>query len=222
MKNKSQNEGMFDRLSAGWTGIKTGVSNINATAAGTPAKVTSVQDAKIKQLFTLAQSRMKPFVKNINSKNIISRTNAEIAVKKELLGFLQDFMKMTGEKNPNNIIATLQQPQYKDISTYLTKIGISVPVSTSVSKPKSTPTSTPKSKPTSTPKSTPTSSAPKSKTLAHGAKFAGKTYDSTVGAWIIDSTGNKLNSSASSATTNAYLKTIPENINKITYKEFFV
>ena len=94
MKNKSQNEGMFDRLSAGWTGIKTGVSNINATAAGTPAKVTSVQDAKIKQLFTLAQSRMKPFVKNINSKNIISRTNAEIAVKKELLGFLQDFMKM--------------------------------------------------------------------------------------------------------------------------------
>ena len=119
MNNTAQNEGMWDRFSAGLTGVKTAASNIAATAAGTPTKVTSVQDAKIKQLFQLTQSRMKPFVKNLKSTNIVSKTNAEIEVKKQLLGFIRDFMKMTGEKKPNNVVATLQQPQYKDIADYL-------------------------------------------------------------------------------------------------------
>jgi hypothetical protein len=49
-KNTMQNEGMWDRISAGWTGVKTSASNLGtavaSVAAGTPLKLTSVQDAK--------------------------------------------------------------------------------------------------------------------------------------------------------------------------------
>jgi hypothetical protein len=209
--NTSQNEGMWDRLSAGWTGVKTAASNIGATAAGTPAKVTNVQDAKIKQLFQTAQSRMKPFVKNLNSTNIATKTAAEIEVKKQLLGFLRDFMKMTGETKANNVIATLQQPQYKDIADYLSKIGVTAPVA-------------------------PTPSAPTAKTAKTStkgvppdrAKFNNKTYDAKSKLWIDDGTKKPLNKLDSNKTTINYFSAIkaghiiPENSTNISYKEFFV
>lgn len=216
MSNITKNEGMWDRLSAGWSGVKTGASNIGATVAGTPSKVTSVQDSKIKQLFQLAQSRMKPFVRNLGSQYIISKTNAEIEVKKQLLGFLQDFMKMTGEKNPNNVIVTLQQPQYKNISDFLGKIGV---VSSSSKTPASkTPIS---KKPAPKP-------APKAVSPKPGQKYNNKTYDGATKLWVNDATGKPLSGPASQAVTIGFQnavksgKVIPESVTKITYKEFFV
>lgn len=120
-KNTTQNEGMWDRFSAGWTGVQKAASNLIATAAGTPTKVTSVQDAKIKQLFNLTQSRMNPFVKNLKSNDIITKTQAESEVKKQLSQFFRDLMKITNEKISNNLIIKLQQPQYKNIADYLKK-----------------------------------------------------------------------------------------------------
>lgn len=222
----TQNEGMWDRISAGWTGVKTGAKNIStavsSVASGVPVKLNSVQDAKIKQLFSGAQFRMKPFVSKLNSKNIDTKLNAEIEVKKQILGFVRDFMKMTGEKNPNNVIATLQQPQYKNIADSLLKIGISVP-SSSKSPSSTASTSSAASKPTATgtPPKTPI------KAPAHAATYNGFTFDSTTGLWS-DPKGVPLNKGASNAKTVGYVNAvnkgiiIPENINKITYKEFFI
>jgi hypothetical protein len=136
-------------------------------------------------------------------------------------------------KKPDNVIATLQQPQYKDIADYLKNIGVSVPPvsSKSASKPASKPKSV-STKPTSTkPKSTPTIAAITSP--KHAAKFNGFVFDDTTKLWS-DPKGNVLNAADSTTKTAEYLKAynagkidkkgnlIPENINKITYKEFFV
>ena len=234
MNDNTKNEGMWDRLSAGWTGVKTGASNlgtaVSSVSAGVPLKLTNVQDAKIKQLFSLAQSRMKPFIGKLKVGNIESKLNAEIEVKKQLLGFIRDFMKMTGEKKPNNVIATLQQPQYKAISDYLSKLGISVPMSSK--KPTSTPTPSSSTSPSSaTPTSgTPTSGTPTSGTPKDGALDVTKDYkfDASRGLWVKTLTGVPLNKQASSAKTVAYWNAvkkgtiIPENVTKITYKEFFL
>jgi len=216
MNNTTQkNEGMWDRLSAGFTGLKTGAQNIgtavSSVASGVPLKLTNVQDAKIKQLFSLAQSRIKPFVKKLNSNNIDTKLTAEIEVKKQLLGFIRDFMKMTGEKKPNNVIATLQQPQYKEIADYLSKIGVTAP---------STPT-------------TPTTPTTKTKSSTKGvppdrAKFNNKTYDAKLKLWVDDGTKKPLSPLDSDKMTINYFKAIrtgkliPENTTKIRYKEFFV
>ncbi len=222
--NTTQNEGMWDRISAGWTGVKTGAANLGtavaSVAAGTPLKLTNVQDAKIKQLFSIAQARMKPFVSKMKVGNVESKLNAEIQVKKEVLGFIRDFMKMTGEKKPNNVIATLQQPQYKSIADYLVRVGISVPTS---SKKTSSPAPTPPTPPTPTP--TPTGGAPKDGAIDATKDFK---FDASRGLWIKTLTGVPLNKAASAAKTVAYWnavkagKIIPEGKTKITYKEFFV
>lgn len=237
MNNDTKNEGMWDRLSAGWTGVKTGAANlgtaVSSVSAGVPLKLTNVQDAKIKQLFSLAQSRMKPFVGKLKAGNIDTKLNAEIEIKKQLLGFIRDFMKMTGEKKPNNVIATLQQPQYKNIADYLLKIGVSVPMSSK--KPTSTPassapTSAPSTTPATTPATTATSAAPTSGQPKDGAIDATKDYkfDASQGLWVKTMTGVPLNKAASAAKTTAYWNAvkkgtiIPEGVTKITYKEFFV
>jgi hypothetical protein len=229
MNNTTQNEGMWDRLSAGWTGVKTGAANlgtaVSSVSAGVPLKLTNVQDVKIKQLFNLAQSRMKPFVGKLKSGNIDSRLNAEVEVKKQLLGFIRDFMKMTGEKKPNNVIATLQQPQYKPIADYLLKLGVSVPMSSKKPASTATPTTSTTSTPTPTTASTPTSGTPKDGAIDVTKDFK---FDASKGLWVKTLTGVPLNKQASLAKTVAYWNAvkkgtiIPENVTKITYKEFFV
>lgn len=225
MNNTTQkNEGMWDRLSAGFTGLKTGAQNIgtavSSVASGVPLKLTNVQDAKIKQLFSLAQSRIKPFVKKLNSNNIDTKLTAEIEVKKQLLGFIRDFMKMTGEKKPNNVIATLQQPQYAQISDYLKKIGV-----VNSTSPKSTPIPATTSSTTSS--TSPASAVPVPKDgaldITKGYKF-----DASKGLWIDIKANKPLSKSESNSKTIAYWsavnakKIVPEGVSKITYKEFFV
>lgn len=236
MNNTTQNEGMWDRLSAGLTGVKTAASNIGAGVssiasgqfqAGAPLNLTKVQDAKIKKLFSLAQSRMEPFVKNLKSKNIISKTNAEIEVKKQLLGFLEDFMKMTGEKNPNKIIATLQKPEYNNITDYLKKIGVSVPVSSKKKSksPSPAPSSSPAPSPAPSSSGTPTSGTPKDGAIDLSNNYK---FDAGKGLWVNVTTGVPLNKAASNSKTIGYWnavkagKLVPEGVTKITYKEFFV
>jgi|NOAtaT_7_FD_contig_31_7900562_length_3755_multi_5_in_0_out_0_2 hypothetical protein len=226
MNNKTQNEGFFDRLKANWTGAKTAATNIGtgvaSVAAGVPLKLTNVQDARIKQLFSQVQARIKPYANKLGNTNVATKLNAEIEVKKNLLGFINDFMKMTGEKKPNNVIATLQQPQYAEIANYIKKLGLSVPVS----KKPVTPSAS-----TTTPTPAPASSTPPTGgTPADGTFDVSKNYkfDASKNLWVNISTGVALNKSASDAKTVAYWNAvkkgtiIPENKTKIVYKEFFV
>ena len=159
---------------------------VAATVAGQPTKVTSMQDAKIKQLFKISQVKMQPFIRKLANKDIIVKTNAEIEIKRHLLRFLQDFMRMTGEKKANNVLATLQQPQYKNIADFLAKIGLPMSMSSS-----SGPANKPTNKPVSTPSKNPVSN------IAPATNPSPAAAPKKVG------------------------RTIPENVTKITYKEFF-
>ena len=145
-KTDIQLEGWLDRAKSQWQGVKTGVSNVaktaNAAYTGNPSSgIKPVAQSKIETRFNLSKTRINSLVKNSGSKKAFfsgklppiqfnyqdlvngnKQLEAQIAINKEMINFLDDVAKLMGKSN--SIDALLQintDPAYKNISNYLNR-----------------------------------------------------------------------------------------------------
>lgn len=139
MNLQTKNEGLWDRLNAHGSGIKTAVKNLagatKSIATGTPINTTNVQQQKIKSLYARFEKDVDKNLSTVksNTKNMSSKIQSDITLKQTFLEFLKDLSKILGVSDVNQAIGYIKKypttyPKIKSVldsilASYNVKLG---------------------------------------------------------------------------------------------------
>jgi hypothetical protein len=139
MNLKTKNEGLWDRLNAHGSGIKTAAKNLagatKSIATGTPINTTNVQQQKIKSLYARFEKDVDKNLSTVksNTKNMSSKIQSDITLKQTFLEFLKDLSKILGVSDVNQAIGYIKKypttyPKIKSVldsilASYNVKLG---------------------------------------------------------------------------------------------------